>query len=111
MGIQSVSETTAVPPATAAPVASAPPAQGPAAKKAATTAVAPAPEAPEPPPPPPPVEGFDFDVEIGEHEPSGHRVYDFVDPDSGESVVQIPVDAVLDLVASILRKLEAEGLR
>lgn len=74
-------------------------------------AVAPVPEAKEPPPPPPPVKGFDFDVTVGEHEPSGHRVYDFVDPDSGRSVVQIPVDAVLDLVADILRKLEAEGLR
>jgi hypothetical protein len=72
-------------------------------------AVAPVPEAPPPPPPPPPVQGFDLDVLVGEHEPSGLRVYDFVDPDSGETIVQIPINAVLDLVADIIQKLEAEG--
>jgi hypothetical protein len=112
MGMTSVSAVEPQPPAMApaAPAASAPPAaQGPAAEKAAAQAVAPVPEAPPPPPPPPPVEGFNFDITVGEHEPSGHRVYDFVDPESGQSVVQIPVEAVLNLVAKILAKLEAEG--
>lgn len=63
------------------------------------------------PPPPPPREGFPFDVLVGEHAGSGHRVYDFVDEDSGRSIVQIPAEAVLNLVADVLRQLEAEGLR
>jgi hypothetical protein len=111
MGITSVTAIEPQPPTTApaASAASVPQAQGPAAREAAAKAVAPVPEAPPPPPPPPPVEGFNFDITVGEHEPSGHRVYDFVDPESGRSVVQIPVDAVLDLVAKILAQLEAEG--
>jgi hypothetical protein len=60
---------------------------------------------------PPPLVGFQQDVEVGEHEGTGRKVYDFVDPDSGETVVQIPAQAVLDLVAVILRDLEAQGRR
>lgn len=52
-----------------------------------------------------------MDVEVGVHEETNTRVYNFVNPDSGDTVVQIPIQAVLDLVADILRQLEAEGKR
>lgn len=72
---------------------------------------APVASAPEPPPPPPPREGFNVDVEVGIYEETNTKVYNFVDPDSGSTIVQIPIEAVLDLVADILRHLEAEGKR
>jgi uncharacterized FlaG/YvyC family protein len=52
-----------------------------------------------------------MDVEVGFHEETNTKIYNFVDPDSGSTVVQIPVEQVLDLVASILRQMEAEGKR
>jgi hypothetical protein len=67
------------------------------------------PAAAPPPPPPPPREGFD--VEVGVHEATNTKTYSFVDPDTGSTVVQIPAENVLNLVASILRQLEAEGHR
>jgi uncharacterized FlaG/YvyC family protein len=52
-----------------------------------------------------------MDVEVGLHEETNTKIYNFVDPDSGDTVVQIPVQNVLNLVASILRRMEAEGPR
>ena len=112
MGISNVTETQKVsaPPApVAAPVPQAAEASAPAKEQ---EAAAPAPvekPAPPPPPPPPPVEGYDIEVVTGQHEATGHRVYGFVEPDSGEVLVQIPIDNVLNLVAQIVAKLEAEG--
>jgi uncharacterized FlaG/YvyC family protein len=53
----------------------------------------------------------DMDVRLGVHEATGTRTYNFVDPDSGQSVNQIPAEKVLNLVALIIRQLEAEGRR
>ena len=112
MGIPSVSETTKVPVATppaprVAPAPQAPAATGPTKEREASAPPVSTP--PPPPPPPPPIQGFDIEVAVGEHEPTGHRVYGFLDPDSGEVVVQIPIDNVLNMVAKIVAKLEAEG--
>jgi uncharacterized FlaG/YvyC family protein len=52
-----------------------------------------------------------MDVEVGFHEETDTKVYNFVDPDSGKTVVQIPIENVLNMVAGILRQLEAEGKR
>lgn len=112
MGIPSVSESPKVPAPPAPRVASAPPVQAPAATgptKEQGAGAKPVDTPPPPPPPPPPVEGYDMEVAVGEHEATGHRVYGFLDPDSGEVVVQIPIDNVLNLVAKIVAKLEAEG--
>ena len=111
MGISNVTETQKVSAPPAPPVASAPKAEAPTAatpsqeKEAAAPVDTPAP----PPPPPPPVKGYDIEVLVGEHGGTGHRVYGFVEPDSGELLVQIPNENVLNLVAKILAKLEAEG--
>src|SRR5687768_6320635 len=104
MGISNVTETQKVsapptPPVAPAPSAPAPTAATPSQEK---EAVAPVNTAPPPPPPPPPVEGFDIEVLVGEHAASGHRVYGFVEPDSGELLVQIPNENVLNLVAKIV---------
>lgn len=64
-----------------------------------------------PPPPPPPVTGFDQEVLVGIDEATNRKVYDIVEPDTGDEIVQIPAEAVLSLVAKILQQLEAEGLR
>ena len=110
MGISNVTETQKVSAPPAPPVAPAP-TQAPAApapsqqKEAAAPVDTPAP----PPPPPPPVKGYNVEVVTGEHAATGHRVYGFVEPDSGEVLVQIPIDNVLNLVAQIVAKLEAEG--
>ena len=107
MGIPNVSEiTTKMVPATPAFLVASRTAAAPTSEKQAAP-TAPVVEASAPPP----VLGFPQDVEVGKDEATGRRVYDFVDPDSGETVVQIPAQAVLDLVGEILRKLEAEGLR
>ena len=79
-------------------------------RQAAVPAPAPKP-APNQAPPPPPPEGFDMDVQVGIHEATNLKIYNFVDPGSGKTVVQIPIEAVLDMVADILRQLEAEGKR
>ena len=50
-----------------------------------------------------------MDIMIGEHPETKTKMYNFVDPDSGETVVQIPNHKVLDLVASIIRQMEAQG--
>jgi hypothetical protein len=113
MSIQSVTEVTKAPAAPVSVVASGAVAAAPAQAEAEAHAVAPVETTPPPPPspPPPPVSGWDDEIIIGEHQGSGHKIYAFVDPDTGSSVVQIPVEAVLNLVASILAKLEAEGRR
>lgn len=82
-------------------------------QEAAAKAVAPVPEpaAPAAPPPPPPEVGFQQDVLVGIDEATNRKVYDIVEPDSGDQIVQIPAEAVLNLVAKILQQLEAEGLR
>jgi hypothetical protein len=112
MGIPSVTETSfraaAPPPAHVAP---APDAEEKKVKEAAATPVHAAPAPAPPPPPPSPVKGFAMDVEIDYHEATGTKIYNFVDPDSGDTVVQIPIANVLNLVASILQRLEAEGQR
>lgn len=110
MGITNVTETQKVPalPApSAAPAAQEPEASAPAEEQEA--APAPQVKAPPPPPPPPPVEGYDIEVVTGEHAATGHRVYGFVEPDSGKVLVQIPIENVLNLVAQIVAQLEAEG--
>jgi hypothetical protein len=108
MAIQSVTSATQAPAAPPVlPVAL--PGKAEPAEKAAVPVPAPAP-APAPPPPPPP-EGFAMDVEVGFHEETNTKVYNFVDPDSGDTVVQIPIENVLNMVAGILRQLEAEGKR
>ena len=111
MGISNVTETQKVsaPPApVAAPAPQAAEASAP-AKEQEAAAPAPPVDAPPPPPPPPPMKGYDIEVVTGEHAATGHRVYGFVEPDSGEVLVQIPIDNVLNLVAQIVAKLEAEG--
>jgi hypothetical protein len=55
--------------------------------------------------------GVDLDVVVGMHEETKTKTYTFVEPQSGDEVVQIPVQGVLDLVAAILRQMEAEGKR
>jgi hypothetical protein len=114
MGISNVTETQKVsaPPAPpVAPAPQAPAATEPSQEKKDTAHAEPVskPAPPPPPPPPPPVEGYDIEVVTGEHQATGHRVYGFVEPDSGEVLVQIPIDNVLNLVAQIVAKLEAEG--
>ena len=111
MGISNVTEAQKVS-APPTPVVAPAPQQAPAAAAPVKEeqAAAPVQEAPPPPPPPPPpVKGYDIEVVTGEHEATGHRVYGFVEPDSGEVLVQIPLDSVLNLVAQIVAKLEAEG--
>ena len=114
MGISSVTETPQVPaaPAPAAPVAASAPVAAPATS--ATSEPKQEQEAapvstPAPPPPPPPAKGYDMEVAVAEHAGTGHTVYGFLDPDSGEVVVQIPIDNVLNMVAEIVAKLKAEG--
>jgi hypothetical protein len=109
MGIPSVTETSHRAPVP--PVAAAAPVPGQPAEKAG-----PAPQpvhvaAPPPPPPPPPPKATDLMVEVGEHKPTKTKTYSFVDPDTGTKLVQIPVENVLNLVANILQKMEAEGKR
>jgi hypothetical protein len=109
MGIPSVTETPHRAPAMPAPVAA--PAPGQAASKRG-----PAPQpvhvaAAPPPPPPPPPKATDLMVEVGEHKATKTKTYSFVDPDTGAKLVQIPVENVLNLVANILQKMEAEGKR
>ena len=116
MGIPSVTETTTKAPAPPVlPVASGAMAAAPGTKPEKASAVPQpvhvAPAAPPPPPPPPPSKGFNMDIQIGEHAATKTKTYHFVDPDTGDTVVQIPVENVLDLVASILRQMEAEGKR
>jgi hypothetical protein len=109
MAITSVSEISHRAPAPpVSPVASGA-AAAPGVKKAAAPMPvhAPAP----PPPPPPPAKGFAIDVQMGLHEATNTTTYDFVDPDSGQSLNQIPAEKVLNLVALIIRQLEAEGRR
>ena len=111
MNVPSVTE---APKAPAMPVpAVAPGAGAPAAGRSEQQAATPVPvSAPAPaPPPPPPSKGFNMDVEVGIYEATNTKVYNFVNPDSGDTVVQIPIEAVLDMVADILRQLEAEGKR
>ena len=72
-------------------------------------AVQPAPAAVQAPPPPPPDAGLD--VEVGHHDGADAETYVFVAAESGEDVVQFPAEQVLSRVASILRRLEEEGLR
>ena len=110
MGIPNVTEAPKVSAAPAPPVAPAPKqASAATAPAQEEEAVAPVDTPPPPPPPPPPVEGYDIEVAVGEHAATGHRVYGFIEPDSGEVLVQIPIDNVLNLVAQIVAKLEAEG--
>ena len=52
-----------------------------------------------------------MDIDVGLHEATNTKVYSFNDPDSGSTVVQIPMEKVLNMVADILRQLEAEGKR
>jgi uncharacterized FlaG/YvyC family protein len=52
-----------------------------------------------------------MDVLVGLHEETNTKVYNFVDPDSGDTVVQIPMEKVLNMVAGLLRQLESEGRR
>ncbi|MCU1487288.1 MAG: hypothetical protein JWN67_4034 [Actinomycetia bacterium] len=114
MGIPSVTEISHRTPAPmpVPPVASGVPASAAQEEKKGTPQpVHVAPAAPPPPPPPPPSKGFNMDVEVGFHEETNTKIYNFVDPDSGDTVVQIPVQNVLNLVASILRRMEAEGQR
>ena len=110
MGISSVTETPQVsaapPPApVAAPVAAPSATSEPKQEQEATPVSEPAP----PPPPPPPAEGYAMEVAVGEHAATGHTVYGFLDPDSGEVIVQIPIDNVLNMVANIVAKMKAEG--
>jgi hypothetical protein len=60
---------------------------------------------------PAPVVGFDQDVFVGIDAATNRKVYDIVESESGDSIQQIPTEAVLSLVAKILQQLEAEGLR
>ena len=112
MGIQSVTETRPQAPAPPVPAGAsgvAAPAQG---EKKAAPQPAPVPAAaPPPPPPPPPAKGFNVDIEVGFHEATNTRVYSFVDPDSGTTLVQIPISSVLDMVAKLVHQMEAEGQR
>ena len=114
MSIPTVTETAFKAPAPPVP-AGASPALGAAAvqQEAAAKAVAPVPEpaAPAAPPPPPPEVGFQQEVLVGIDEATNRKVYDIVEPDTGDKIVQIPAEAVLNLVAKILQQLEAEGLR
>lgn len=67
---------------------------------------------PEAPVNAPPAEvGVQQDVLVGVDEATNRKVYDIVALESGESIQQIPAEAVLNLVANILQQLEAEGLR
>jgi hypothetical protein len=116
MGIPSITETSAAPPAMpAAPPVAAPatPSVGapPVTTEAKVEAVQPVAEPPKPapPPPPPPKEAFPFQVAVAEDVATGRKVYNFLDEDTGRTVVQIPVEAVLNLVADIIAKLEAQG--
>jgi hypothetical protein len=109
MAIQSVTSATQAPAAPPVPPVALP-GQAKAEEKSALPAPVPVP-APAPAPPPPPPEGFAMDVEVGYHEETNTKVYNFVDPDSGDTVVQIPIENVLNMVAGILRQLEAEGKR
>jgi hypothetical protein len=113
MGIQSVTEVShrAPAPPPVPPVASGAAAADRSGKGATPQPVHVASAAPPTPPPPPPSKGFNMDVQIGIHEETNTKVYSFVDPDSGDTVVQIPIPNVLNLVASILRRMEAEGQR
>jgi hypothetical protein len=118
MGIQSVTDTTAKLPAMPAAPAVAAPASPSVGAAAVTTeakahAVQPVAEPPKAaaPPPPPPIEQHPIDVAGAEDEGTGRKVYAFINNSTGETVVQIPVEAVLNLVADILSKLEAEGRR
>ena len=115
MAISSISEIGSKPPAMpAAPAVAASPGAAPVTEEAQVTATRPVAEpapAAEPAPPPPPPEGFPFDVLVREHAGSGRKVYDFLDQDTGREVVQIPVEAVLNLVAEVIRQLEADGRR
>jgi hypothetical protein len=118
MGIPSITETSATPPAMPAAPAVAVPASpsvgaAPVQTEAKAQAVQPvaAPPAPPPPPPPPPIEPFPFQVAVAEDVATGRKVYNFLNEETGETVVQIPVEAILNLVADILAKLEAEGRR
>ena len=116
MAIQSISEITnraSVPPMPAvAPSTAAAGPDGRTTDQAGGAPQGPVHAAPPPPPPPPlPRMGVDLDVVVGMHEETKTKTYTFVEPQSGDEVVQIPVQGVLDLVAAILRQMEAEGKR
>jgi hypothetical protein len=83
----------------------------PGAGGASATPAAAAPVDVAPTPAPAPVVGFDQDVFVGIDAATNRKVYDIVESDSGDSIQQIPTEAVLSLVAKILQQLEAEGLR
>ena len=112
MSIPTVTEATFRAPAPTAPSA-APVGIGAAAvqQEAAAKAIAPVPAPEAPAAPPPPEVGFQQDVLVGIDEATNRKVYDIVEPESGDQIVQIPAEAVLNLIASILQRLEAEGLR
>jgi hypothetical protein len=61
------------------------------------------------PAPPPPRRGSALNYEVDYHEGSWTTVFSVVDPESGQAVVQIPMEKVLDLVAGLLERLEAES--
>jgi hypothetical protein len=63
------------------------------------------------PDPRPPVRGWIMDTVVSEHPPTGSEVYNFVDPDTGQTVVQIPVVQVLNLVAKAVARIQAEAMR
>lgn len=114
MAIQSVTSATQAPVATPVPPPALPGRAVPAAPAGPAAAAVPIPApapSPAPAPPPAPPRGFAMDVEVGFHEETDTKVYNFVDPDSGKTVVQIPIENVLNMVAGILRQLEAEGKR
>lgn len=113
MSIPSVTETPTMAPALAMPAVASPGAGAAVLQEAAAPAALPVPEpaAPAAPPPPPPEVGFQQDVLVGIDEATNRKVYDIVEPDTGDEIVQIPAEAVLSLVAKILQQLEAEGLR
>lgn len=112
MSIPTVTETAFRAPAPTAP-SGASAATGAAAvqQEAAARAIVPVPAPEAPAPPPPPEVGFQQDVLVGIDEATNRKVYDIVEPESGDQIVQIPAEAVLNLVAKILQQLEAEGLR
>jgi hypothetical protein len=102
MNISTVTETSHRAPATPVPPAAS-------TAGASATTQAPGPEVPKTPAPP--AIGLNQDVLVGVDEATNRKVYDIVALESGESIQQIPAEAVLNLVANILQQLEAEGLR
>jgi hypothetical protein len=58
-----------------------------------------------------PVRGWVMDTVTSEHPATGTQVYNFVDPDTGDTVVQIPVVEVLNLVAKAIARIQADVTR